>query len=435
MIPELVTIVTTFIIGTWLTSVYTALKGISWGSIRKLDQKRDRALIVRAEQWVEMRNNYRILLRLLVFLNLACLAVAVYRIADFKLGDEADLLLLLAITAVTSYLFVLITEMISVRFTSQVWWVLKASMPVIHGLYYGFWIATWPAIFVHKQLERQKDSDDEEEKTTTEDEIEALLDHDAHSREGEPHENGIEERTGRMIRGILDLDETLVKEIMTPRVDVVAVQIDLPLAQVRRAIVQSGHSRIPVYRKNIDDVVGVIYSKNMLDDMNISADTSIEEIMRHPVYIPETKNVNELLQEFKQRKVHIAIVIDEYGGTAGIVSLEDILEEIVGEIADEFDDADEEDQILNPTVDGRLELEGRTPLDDVNDVLKLSIPEEEDNVTIGGYITSHLGRIPQSGETVELDEFSAEIIKADERKIEHLILSRRDVESPVDTEE
>lgn len=435
---DLVVIGIAFVLGIWLTSVFTTLRNISWGSIRKLDPKRDKVLITKAESWLEMRNEYRILLRLLVLLNLTVMAVCLHdlltHLQNTKDNDFGTNLLLVAVGA---YLFILGTELVSAWANHSLGWgLLKVSMPVIYVLRGTFWPITFPAVKVHKYLENSRDTEDEDDKTTTEDEIEALLEHEAHLRtDATVDEDGIEVSTGKMIRGVLDLDETLVKEIMTPRVDVIGVEIDTPLAQVRRSIVESGHSRIPVYKRNIDHIVGVVYSKSMLDDMAITADTSLSDIMHQAAYIPETKNVDDLLQEFKQSKVHMAIVIDEYGGTAGIVSLEDILEEIVGEIADEFDDAHEEDLKLRPARDGSLDLEGRTPIDDVNEALGLSISEEEDNVTIGGYVTSQIGRIPRAGERVELDAFIVDIVEADGRKIDKLVLRLPSLTSGDSTDE
>ena len=227
-------------------------------------------------------------------------------------------------------------------------------------------------------------------------------------------------------RQILDLDETLVKEIMTPRVDVIGVEIATAIKDVRKTIVNCGHSRIPVYERNIDSILGVVYSKNMLDDDTVNDTTSLNEIMHQAVYIPESKNVDQLLKEFKQNKVHIAVVLDEYGGTAGIVTLEDILEEIVGEIADEFDGAEEEDQPLRVSEDGWLELDGRTELEDVDEVLDLHFEEDDDNVTIGGHICSNLGRIPKPGEHIKLGDFEADIIDADERRLTKLRMRKID---------
>ena len=236
----------------------------------------------------------------------------------------------------------------------------------------------------------------------------------------------MEETTGKMIRGILDLDETLVKEIMTPRVDVIGVELATSVKDLRKTIVSCGHSRIPVYERNIDSILGVVYSKNMLDDETVSDATSLKDIMHEAVYIPESKNVDQLLKEFQQNKVHIAVVLDEYGGTAGIVTLEDILEEIVGEIADEFDGEEEEDQPLSVSEDGWLELDGRTELEDVGEVLDLYLEEDEDNVTIGGFISSNLGRIPKPGEQIKLDDFEADIIDADERRLTKLRIRKLD---------
>ena len=166
----------------------------------------------------------------------------------------------------------------------------------------------------------------------------------------------------RMIRGIFDLGETLVKEIMTPRVDIEALQTRTTFQDAKRKIVECGHTRIPVFRNSIDDIIGVVYSKHLLDDEKLREANTLEHIMQEPVFIPETKNVDDLLDEFRQTKIHLAVIIDEYGGTAGIVTIEDILEEIVGEIQDEFDVGEEVAEVAEAD-DGSFEVDARTPVD------------------------------------------------------------------------
>ncbi len=423
-------IVGNLLLGVWLSGVFAALEELSWGSIRKLDPQKKNKLIHRAGIWLEQRRDYQVLIRLLLLLDLAVMAVVCNRLLASLLEREITWTSLFLCTLVSVGFFALITEALSGWLATNTWPVLNISMPILRLFYYLCYVLIRPAILIHRKLETIQENEDEEEKTTTEDEIEALLDHDAHVRDKEVEDNGsLEESTGKMIRGVLDLDETLVKEIMTPRVDIIAVPLTTPIDKVKKTIIESGHSRIPVYRDDIDDIVGIVYSKNMLDDGAIKGETPLEGLMHTPIYIPETKNVDDMLQELKQSKVHIAVVIDEYGGTAGLVTLEDILEEIVGEIADEFDQ-EEEEPILQVGADGSLELEARTPIDDVNEALELNLPEEEDNVTIGGYVTSQLGRIPKNGEHLTLENLEIKILKADKRKIDRLIIRQRDDAAP-----
>ncbi len=429
MTTEIAVIVACFLIGAWLSAALKALRDLSWGGIGRLDSQKQKDLIERAEGWMDARDELVTLSRLLALLNLAFVITAAGRMLSGQwpvlAQDWAKLgLAVLAAAAV----FVLVTEGIGSLLAVYAWPVLTVSIPLLKMLRIVPGLAVYPALLMEHKLERLMNSDEEEEKPTTEDEIEALLEHGDHVNEDE-ESNGIEKSTGRMIRGILDLDETLVKEIMTPRVDIDAVSETATIEEIKHRIIESGHSRIPVYRDHIDDIVGIIYSKNLLDDQN-TGKKPLADIMHRATYIPETKNVDDLLQEFKQQKVHIAVVIDEYGGTAGLVSLEDILEEIVGEIADEFDEDDEEEKPLQLATDGSLKLEARTPIDDVNDAMDLDLPEEEDHVTIGGYITSQLGRIPKAGEQVTLEDVEIEILAADDRKLSELIIRKTSAAAP-----
>ena len=219
-----------------------------------------------------------------------------------------------------------------------------------------------------------------------------------------------------MIRGIFDLDETPVHEIMTPRVDVDAIAEDASLADVKARIIESGHSRIPVYRETIDHVVGVIYAKDLLDEGRIARIASLAELQHQPVFIPETKNVGDLLAEFQASRNHFAVVLDEYGGTAGLVTFEDILEEIVGEIQDEYDT----DEVQPETVslpDGYHVMDARLTTYETGEILGVDLPEEESYDTLGGYIAAHCGHIPQAGETGRTDMLEFEVMEADPRRL------------------
>ncbi|MGB4406716.1 MAG: hemolysin family protein [Sphaerochaeta sp.] len=206
----------------------------------------------------------------------------------------------------------------------------------------------------------------------------------------------IEERQ-TMIEGIGELNDKTVKEIMVPRVDVEFINSDVTLDDLYGIIQEQGFSRYPVYEDTIDNIIGILYAKDILRH-GIENGFDVKTLMRKPYFIPESKHLDDLLREFKIRKVHIAIAIDEYGGVSGIVCMEDILEVIVGEIQDEFDD-DEGDGIFK--VEEKVYIvEARTSIDDVNEKIGLKI-DEEDFETIGGYVFELFGRIPVEKESVE----------------------------------
>jgi hemolysin (HlyC) family protein len=206
----------------------------------------------------------------------------------------------------------------------------------------------------------------------------------------------IEERQ-TMIEGIGELNDKTVKEIMVPRVDVQFISCDITLDDLYGIIQEQGYSRYPVYEETIDNIVGILYAKDILRH-GVENGFDVHTLMRKPYFIPESKHLDDLLREFKIRKVHIAIAIDEYGGVSGIVCMEDILEVIVGDIQDEFDE-DESDGILK-VEDKTYMVEARTSIDDVNDATGLKI-DEDDFETIGGYVFELFGRIPAKNESVE----------------------------------
>ncbi|MGH2587788.1 MAG: hemolysin family protein, partial [Dehalococcoidia bacterium] len=210
----------------------------------------------------------------------------------------------------------------------------------------------------------------------------------------------IEDEERQMIRGVIGLVETTAREIMVPRIDVAAVSTEATVDNLLDVVVQKGYSRIPLYQGSIDNIVGIVYAKDMLTHIrNGSRPLSLQEIARPAYFIPETKKVDELLTELRAQKVHIAVVVDEYGGTAGLVTTEDILEEIVGEIEDEYDTGEPQIERLS---DREAILDARLPLDDLNELFHANLEDEEVD-TVGGFVFNHLGKMPAPGDEVQVD--------------------------------
>lgn len=213
-------------------------------------------------------------------------------------------------------------------------------------------------------------------------------------------EGVIEVGEKEMIHSIFEFDDTVVREIMVPRIDIVATEVDTTLAEAVELIIENGHSRIPVYSETIDNIVGILYAKDLLRFIQVGfGEMTIAGLMRRAYYVPESKKVNQLLSELRHEKVHMAIVLDEYGGTAGIVTIEDLIEEIVGDIQDEYDF---EDVDYNFITERELIVDAGMPIDELNDLVNLSLPEE-DYDTVGGVLLSILGHVPVPGETLEYD--------------------------------
>lgn len=227
-------------------------------------------------------------------------------------------------------------------------------------------------------------------------------------------EEVLEEEESQMVRSITRLDETIAREIMVPRTDIVAVDATSTLSEVVRTIIDRGFSRIPIYEETIDNIVGVIYAKDLLrlwEQRNPQVE--LREIARKTHFIPETKRIDELLQEFREKRVHMAVVVDEYGGVAGLVSLEDLMEEIVGEIEDEFDVGRTQIETVSPT---EVVLDGGVGIDQLNDRFSLGI-EGQDFDTIGGFILDRLGKIPNPGDEIQEDGFRISVLSTTGRRV------------------
>jgi CBS domain containing-hemolysin-like protein len=213
-------------------------------------------------------------------------------------------------------------------------------------------------------------------------------------------EGVLEEDEGEMIRSIFEFGDTVAREIMVPRIDILAAAEDQTIREVVDLVIGAGHSRIPIYRDTIDHIVGIFYVKDALRFMREGRlDVKVGEVMRPAYFVPETKKLDELLREMQSRRVHVAIVVDEYGGTAGLVTIEDILEEIVGEIQDEFD---AEAPLIERVSENEVVVDALMTLDDVNDSLSLNL-QAEDVDTLGGFVYSMLGRVPVKGDEITSD--------------------------------
>ncbi len=230
-----------------------------------------------------------------------------------------------------------------------------------------------------------------------------------------------------MLLGILRFDELQVQDTMTPRTDIDCVSDDIPLKEVARVIVRSGHSRIPVFKETRDNIVGILHAKDVLSSLlDHEGDApSVASVMREPFFVPETKSIRTLLQEFRASKQHIAIALDEYGGTSGLITIEDVLEEIVGDIEDEHDAPREED--IRPVGEGVYELTGRAMLEDLKE---LGVNLNSDEVdTIGGYLSMEAGHVPEKDEQFALQGWIFTVLEADRKLIQKLRMEPADHET------
>ncbi len=273
-----------------------------------------------------------------------------------------------------------------------------------------------PAVFLLTKLSdfvvRFSKKDEEEDPTITEDEFKILV--------NVGQEEGVfDESESEMINSIFEFDETLVKAIMVPRIDIVAVDVEDNINEALRLIVDGGHSRIPAYEDSIDNIVGILYAKDIFEHLEADFnELKVQELIRSAYYIPETKKVSDLLNELRLKKVHMAIILDEYGGTSGLVTIEDLIEEIIGDIQDEYDV--EEDLIVMHS-DDRLIADARAPIGDVEEAFDIELDEEilddSEADTIGGLAFENLGGIPAVNDEVTVDRFLIRIAEVSGRRI------------------
>jgi putative hemolysin len=245
--------------------------------------------------------------------------------------------------------------------------------------------------------------------------------------EREEAAGGVEEQERRMIRGIIGLEDKTVREIMVPRIDIAAVDIEGNVSDVANIVNERGFSRVPVFRESIDDIVGIIYAKDLLRAVaNGGREKKLSELAREAVFIPESKRLDQLLAEMRTTRTHLAVVVDEYGGTAGLVTIEDLLEEIVGEIEDEYD-------VSRPTMEiiseDEVVLDASAPTDVLQELFDYDV-ESEDFDTVGGFLIHELGRVPIVGDEVTVDGMTMRVLSMSGRRVRRMRIARTHQEEP-----
>ena len=234
--------------------------------------------------------------------------------------------------------------------------------------------------------------------------------------EGEAQGKMAEEEK-EMIESVIELRNLRVAEIMTPRIEIVGVEISAGFEDVRRVIAEHGHSRVPIYEESLDNIVGILYARDLLL-VKDPGEFQIRKIMRKALFVPETKTVSDLLREFRSQRTQIAVVLDEYGGTAGLVTVEDIFEEMVGELGEGHEPVEPEPIVR--LSDDTAEIDARVRVDEINEELGLHLPEDEGYDTVGGFVMSRLGRIPKSGDELRFNNLHIKVLEAGERRVKRL---------------
>ena len=234
-------------------------------------------------------------------------------------------------------------------------------------------------------------------------------------------EEEIEEEERELIHSIFEFGDTIVREVMVPRPDMVAIPSDASIDEALAKIIQAGYSRIPIFEGDTDNIIGVLYAKDLLKRVHEGKkDVKLPSLGRAPTFVPEQKKVSELLREMQDLRVHMAIVVDEYGGTAGLVTIEDLIEEIVGEIVDEYD---QEEPLVEPIDESTIRVDAKLAIDEVNELLQVDLPDDEWD-TVGGLVFGLTGRVPLVGETVRYDSLEFKTERVTGRRIQKVVISK-----------
>ncbi|WP_246128240.1 hemolysin family protein [Planctopirus ephydatiae] len=407
------------LVACWSALGCYALRDFSYSRLEEICNQRGRSQ--RFSEILRQQESALLGLELLLSLSTLCVAASVGLGIGWPRAQEAALtqsfpwdfvaeyiFLVLAVLLVADILPWCIARVASEPFLDR-WW------PVINSVQYLLWpllsLAKWLDRMAHRLVGRGEPEEDDA--SVLSDEIRTVVD------EGQ-REGYLEQGARVMIHRVMELQDEDVGGIMTPRTDMFSIPLGASLEEARQKLISSGHSRVPVVADSPDEIVGLLYSKDLLKalDPACARDSlpKLSEILREPKYIPETTGIAALLEMMQREHFQMAIVLDEYGGVAGLVTMEDILEEIVGEIADEYDTLEGESPVkkIAPNI---VEIDARMHIDDLNEQFLYGLPEDGEFDTIGGFVFSQLGRMPSTGEIFDWNNLKMTIIEADKRKI------------------
>ena len=410
---EIIITVVSFILFSIIFAAFEAFDRLSGGQIMKLEDS-EPELAARLNHWLEKSDSIRAVFKLLLFILVSILGMFTLILVQRWSGKIAqEWQLPFIVGAIIVYWSIGEIFALLLLYRSDLW-VLRITIP---GMLFLANTVLLPFTLLSEKLrenaEDWRDEEAPEQIVSSEDEILSLVEN-----YGDHENDDLEEEEKRMIKGILDLGDMSVREIMTPRVDIEAIPASATIADAKKMFIATGHSRIPIYGRSVDEIKGIIYAKDFIDDKAIAGKT-LDQLAHKPLFIPESKAVGDLLEEIRRLHNHFAVIIDEYGGTSGIVTFEDIIEEIVGDVQDEYDNEEIGKDKPKLMPDGSVIFEARTLISEVNEIMDSNIPDTEAADTIGGYICAELGRIPEEGETFHFQDccLSAFILKADKRKI------------------
>ena len=402
----------------WLEASRSAVNSLSGGYIRSLEDIKSE----KAEVWLKDKKPIAFALRSLSFILTVSFTCYIYQISFVKPlyvfeSDNLQFAKEILVFGGFHLLYLVAREVIgAIWLVPYRYTLLNISMPVINIL--RIFLKPYELLLKdsYDRTKNREQNHEEHKEVSAEDEILSLIENDDNSQ--------IEDDERRMIKGVFDLNDKQVKEAMTPRINCIGISISSTSEEALDLFRENNFSRVPVYEEKLDNIKGIIYFKDFLTVDNLS-DKPLKKFLHKAMLVPENTPLDELLEEFRRTQHHMAIVQDKYGGTSGIITIEDILEEIVGEILDEYDEVDEEYEISRQE-DGSYIIDAKAAIVDINKVIDSSkLPISEDFDSLEGYIYSTISRIPVKGERINLTDYSATIIEADERSILKVKITNR----------
>lgn len=402
-------IIVACLLGCYFAACHTALKTFSQRKLTERLEAAEKAKL--AEHLIERVEAMMLMTGVLRIIFATAIALGVLRLVESSAGFKnpwADYAVAFAVAALLLSIFIVAIPTSWARYSREA--LLSLSAPLLLFLTLVF-APIAAALHLFDPIVRRISGVDligDNDNDLSEEVLSAIERHDT--------EEEIDQTQRDMLEKIIELSDRSSGEIMTPRTDVDGMEAVGGLMQVRESVIEIGHSRIPVYEESLDHIVGILYVRDLVHYVGSEEDFKLQDLLREPFLVPESKPVIDLLAEFRQRKVHMAIVLDEYGGTAGLITIEDILEEIVGEIQDEY----EEDEVEPTIVDieeGVSEIDARVEIPALEDHLDIDLPEDRDYDTVGGLVFAELGRIPEVGESFEIEEHKVTVTDAERTKV------------------
>ncbi|MEM1212025.1 MAG: hemolysin family protein [Planctomycetota bacterium] len=409
--PAVLTAAAACLLGCYFAACHAALKSFSRKRLVDRLDAADKPGEKIVERLLERRRRLMLLTAILRAAMTLVVTLAVYYAVSLQVAGRLHtlltLLLAFLIAGVLVALFCVAIPISWARYRRER--LLSWSTPVLYLLARVFAPLTRLFLVVDPVIRRISGHDLEKTEDDLSDNVrDAIETHEQH--------DAIDEDQKQMLQAVFDLPKTSAGEVMTPRTEVQGIEIETPLDEVKQYIIDVGHSRIPVYTESIDQIDGILYAKDLIAYVGDGEHFDIRSLLREPRFVPESKSLVQLLADFRETKVHMAIVLDEYGGTAGLVTIEDVLEEIVGEIQDEYEPESDEPAIT-PEGYGIASVDARVDIDDLADHLGFDVPTDADYDTVGGFVFSQLGHIPDPGEHFEFESFRFTVTDAERTKV------------------